>query len=194
MKLFLKKNKSKGFSLVETLVAVSILSLSVAATFTVVQTALRQSIGAKDQITAFYLAQEAIEFIKSFRDKNAIDSINGGTRTWLTDMSSLPSDPCYFGNVCVVDPAHPSTQPLSFISCGTAPITSSPPNVCNPLNGDPVTGLFGYTSTWPATRFKREVQFESISANEVNIIIFISWTDRGAAKFFRVSESLFNRQ
>ena len=191
-KVSLQKNKFKndaGFTVLETLVAISVLILSLTAAFSVAQLGLSTSISSRDEVTAYFLAQEGIEIIRNQRDNNSLNSL-----PWLTAIAGNSSDPCYFGNVCVVDPAHPSTQPLSFISCGTAPITSSPPNVCNPLNGDPVTGLFGYTSTWPATRFKREVQFESISANEVNIIIFISWTDRGAAKFFRVSESLFNRQ
>ena len=52
----MKKRLTKGFTLVETLVAISVLSLSIAGAFTAVQGGIQSSTVAKDQITAFYLA------------------------------------------------------------------------------------------------------------------------------------------
>src|SRR3989338_6292235 len=92
----LSKN-NLGFTLVETLVAISILSISITATFTAVQNGIQNSTIAKDQTTAFYLAQEAMEFIKNKRDENALNSISGGPNQWLTGMSNAGGDPCYFG-------------------------------------------------------------------------------------------------
>ena len=173
--------KIKGFTLVETLVAISILSLSIIATFTAVQNGIQSSTVAKDQTTAFYLAQEAMEYIKNIRDENALHTIGTGvTVDWLTGLSDVPSDPCYFGKVCEID------SPLKqVVSCGSAAVTTSPPLLCPNLSQNPSTGLFGYTS---------EIQFQQISADEVTVVISMSWTSRTNLQSFQASETLFNRQ
>jgi len=189
---------NKAFTLVETLVAISILSLSITATFTAVQNGIQNSTLAKDQTAAFYLAQEAMEFIKNKRDENALNSISGGPNQWLTGMSNLTGDPCWFGGggisqkVCMID------SPAKTITyCGTTFDT------CPSLNQDTVPssstyGLFGYSSGWTPTIFKREIQFKEVSptnpGKEVEVTIRMSWTSRWGSKSFQVTETLFNRQ
>src|SRR5882724_6625079 len=79
---YMKKNSTYrfqkmdiGFTLVETMVAISILSLSILATFTAVQLGISKSLYAKDQITAFYLGQEAFEALQNVRDQNGLANI-----------------------------------------------------------------------------------------------------------------------
>jgi type II secretory pathway pseudopilin PulG len=55
-----KKTTHAGFTLLETLVAVSVLMIAITATFTAAQSGLSAAIEAKDQVVAFYLAQEAV--------------------------------------------------------------------------------------------------------------------------------------
>ena len=179
--------RDKGFTLVETLVAISILSLSILATFTAVQSGLQDSTIVKDRITAFYLNQEGMEIIKNLRDENALNNLSGGGTNWLHGMAELLGDPCYFGKTCkVVSPALLANVTYCGVAFGSCPV----------LNQDSATGLFGYTSggTWSATIFKREIQFTKNSDDEVLVTIQISWTTRGVAKSFKVTESLFNRQ
>ena len=66
LKLSVSLRSKQGFTLVESLVAISILSLSILATFTAVQGGLKSSNYVKDEIVAYYLTQEAIEYIKKF--------------------------------------------------------------------------------------------------------------------------------
>ena len=176
-----------GFTLVETLVAISILSISIAATFTAVQNGIQNSTIARDQTTAFYLAQEAMEFIKNKRDENALHSIYEQptpTTKWLSGLSDLATDPCYFGKTCRIDsPA----QTIAY--CGGAF------NTCPRLKQDPNTGLFGYTSGWTDTIFRRGIQFTEVVVNrEVRVTIEMNWTSRWGEKSFQVTETLFNRQ
>ncbi len=178
----------KGFTLVETLVAITILTLAIAGTFTAVQGGLQSSTFARDQIVGFYLAQESMEFIKNLRDENAIYSDNaiatGGVgRSWLFGMASTASDPCYFGKTCIID------SPLKTITECTGGFGTCPNIGIDTTN----TNLYGYTSGWTPTNFKREIQFQSISDNEVNVIIQISWTSGGNTKSFQVSQLLFSR-
>lgn len=188
----IKSTKHKyGFTMVETLVAISILSLSILATFTAVQGGLKSSTLVKDEIIAFYLTQEAMEYIKNIRDENALESLDGTPVSWLAGLSGQASDPCYFGKVCSID------VPLrSAVNCGNAGVTTSPPNLCSNLTQQTSTGTYGHTATsgWVASNFKREIQFENIAAEEVRVTITLRWTTRGAVHFFQTSQALFNRQ
>lgn len=183
------KSKKMGFTLVETLVAIGILSLSIAATFTAVQNGLQNSSIAKDQTTAFYLAQEAMEYIKNKRDQNALNSINGGANQWLTGLSDVGGDPCWFGKVCRIDVT--VSSPADIVYCGSLVLNGT----CSVLYQNPTSGLFGYTAGWTPTIFKREIQFrEVVSGQEVEVTIRMSWSSRWGEKSFQVTEALFNRQ
>src|SRR3989344_5249811 len=61
------KTSQNGFTLIETLVAVSLLSIAVVAPMTLASKSLSTAYYPRDQITAFYLAQEAIETLRSIR-------------------------------------------------------------------------------------------------------------------------------
>ena len=63
----------KGFTIIETLVAVTILMISIAGPLTIAQKSLMASIYARDQVTASFLAQDFIEKIKNERS-NALMS------------------------------------------------------------------------------------------------------------------------
>jgi prepilin-type N-terminal cleavage/methylation domain-containing protein len=67
-----KKNTirtSSGFTLIETLVAIFILVLATTGPLSFAQSGLRASFVARDQVVAFYLAQDAIETIKNLLTK-----------------------------------------------------------------------------------------------------------------------------
>lgn len=170
----------KGFTLVETLVAIGILSLSVLATFGAVQNSLQNSGLTKDRTTAFYLIQEGMEYVKNTRDSNALKYIGGYSSTWLTGMSDF-GDPCYFGSKCQLDVN------------ATPSITNCPSNVCSQLRIDPTTGAYGFDSSWTPTTYTREIEFTSINSNEVRVTITISWVNRGQNKSVQVTQLLYAR-
>ncbi len=64
-----KKNK-EGFTLVETMVAITILITTVTAVFSAANYSLYASFDARDRITASLLMGEAFEVIKNIRDNN----------------------------------------------------------------------------------------------------------------------------
>jgi Tfp pilus assembly protein PilV len=68
------KNIISGFTLLEALMAVSILMVAVVAPITVSQKGLSSAVYAKSQMIASYLAQDAIEYIKNVRDQTAIQN------------------------------------------------------------------------------------------------------------------------
>jgi prepilin-type N-terminal cleavage/methylation domain-containing protein len=183
-----QKNFLSGFTLIETLVAISILSIAIAATFTSVTNGIRTSTFAKEQITQFYLVQEAMEYVRNIRDQNALNSIkaisDGGTAVnWLAGLATSGSA-CEFGKTCTID------APLGLVtSC------SGGFGTCPYIRQDTGSGLFGYTPGWPQTEFQREIQFQSVTADqEVLVKIKISWTVNGIDRSFQITESLLNHQ
>lgn len=85
---------SQGFTILETLVAISILILAITAPLAIIAQALRSSYYARDQITAYYLAQEAVEFLRNKRDFVGLQG-NVDAAQWATSFQAYatPSNP-----------------------------------------------------------------------------------------------------
>lgn len=77
----LKFSDKKGFTLVETLVAVSIFSVSVLGLVTVLSEGIADTGYAKQKLAASYLAQEGIECIRNLRD-NYVLYPNPPSQNW----------------------------------------------------------------------------------------------------------------
>ena len=67
-----KYNKKDGFTLVETLVALFIFSVSVITTMSVVSGGIANTNYAKNKVISEYLAQEGIEYVKNLRDSSVL--------------------------------------------------------------------------------------------------------------------------
>ncbi|MFZ3019968.1 MAG: hypothetical protein WA051_00380 [Minisyncoccia bacterium] len=184
----LNNTSEKGFTVLETLVAIAVLILSLTAAFSVAQNGLSLSMSSRDEVTAYYLAQEGVEVIRNIRDEN---SLNGFS--WLTGISSQVSDPCYFGSYCAVD----SPNQNYMVSCGA--IAGNCPVLLQDRQTNSSTyGMYGLnpasTSGWTPTVFKRELLLEQINSNEVALTVKIYWTKGTLTRNFVVHENLFNWQ
>lgn len=179
-----KKRKNGGFTVVETLFAILIVGLVVGGVFSAVQIGLSTTIISKDQITAYYLAQEAFEMIKNRRDYNYLYFLNTGIPTnWLSGIADQSTDPCYFGKVCRVDSLVAITSSLQ--ECGTGWDT------CPPIKQDS-NYLYGYAGG-NNTKFKREVKIESIPGGyEVSVTVRVSWSKGAVTREFKVRGDLLN--
>lgn len=104
------KTKHNGFTLVETLVAISVLLLVIIGPMTIAQKGIQNAYFANEQIVAVFLAQEAIEGVRELRDKNGLEANDNfetgqppGYSTWADWMSSLPTGNCASGDECGFD-------------------------------------------------------------------------------------------
>lgn len=158
--------KQRGFTILESIVAIAILSLSIAGAFTVVQQSLSQATAAKDEVQAFYLAQEAVEVIRNLRDNNQIARVKSGNPAsinWLTNIIALNTD-CAFNKICKVD-----GNTMAVSSCGDNW------GDCQYLRQDYSTQLFGYNPSWIQTNFKREVKIESVDSDKIAVTVRVTW-------------------
>ncbi len=155
-----------GFTILESIVAILILSLSIAGVFSAVRQGLSQTTIAKDEVRAFYLAQEAVEIIRNQRDANRLESIaTNNVVPWLKNISNVPSDPCYFGKVCRVDVTE--TGSTFFHPCGYGW------DSCEEIRQDTSTNIYAYSGN--LTGLKREIQIEQVNADEIMVTVRVSW-------------------
>ena len=169
----------KGFTIIESLVAITILVATVIGTTSAIQSGISSYIFSKDQVIAFYLAQEGFEQIRNIRDENGLKG-----QSWLTGIASDSSDPCYFDNACTVDPVASAVPSRCSGGIGHCPV----------LRQDASTGFFGYNAAWPATIFKREIVLTPVSATEVSILVTVDWSKGTVNRQFKARENIFNWQ
>ena len=175
---------NKGFTIVESLVAITILVLVVTGVTSAVQTSLSSYIFSKNQIIAFYLAQEGFEQIRNMRDENSLK----GQEDWLTGISADPGDPCYFGNACYLDPLF-----NTLYKCSGDPGEKSCPVLKQHISGS-ASYRFGYynSSDWTDTIFIREVSLEWVNPNEISVLVTIDWSKGAVNRQFEARENIFN--
>lgn len=198
-----KKNiKNDGFTLIETLIAVSIFSVSILSLMAVLSQGISDTNYAKQKIIAAYLAQEGIEYVRNMRDTFVL---YGGQTSWNDFNNKLilaacqGQYGCYFddekdedgNNLSVFDPDS-NPQPMTkilFESCSS--------NGCPPLLYDSTTGKYGYDIFGVNSGFVRKIQTSQIGvppSNETKITSTISWVQGSGDYEITFSENLFNWQ
>ena len=194
----LTQQKNKGFTLLETLIAIAILGVSLGAAFGVAQKALKASAVAKDQTTAFFLASEGLELVREVRDNVAIYN-NLPTTSIQIDWLKPFHDRCNDFTVCVydIDPASAGltitsgnlTTPTSISNCNG---TSCVLNISN----TPTFYTSGSAGGGGASRFSRAIQISESKMNDVNgvsekeavVTVTVSWSNQT----FILTETLRN--
>jgi len=123
------KNKQSGFSLVETLVAISLLLIVIAGQMSI-SNATKGSSYAREQTQAFFLAQEGVELVQNVRDKlfleHLSDLLNGTNNTpepWTNFVTSTisPIGDCFSASGCGLyfDNTNLLSGKINAVSCST---------------------------------------------------------------------------
>lgn len=191
MKKNINKNKY-GFSLIETMIAVSILMIAIAGPLSLVQAGLFSSIRQRSQVTATYLAQEAFEYIKNMRDSNSYDQYVGGDKSWQMSVNGADelSDICG-GTGCYVDP-HGGLSGSSNIKA----ISESTTHYLNKVVL--LNGAFSYTYAegGTPTTYKRIVKITPVSADgtvdELKVTVTVEWKDNAIPREYIVRGNIYN--
>lgn len=166
--------QDRGFSLIETLVAVAVMMMAVAGPLSIASQGLLSAQFARDQVIAFHLAREATELIRNRRDMNVIGGVD-----WLDGM-----DVCMAPDVCRIDA-------LS----GTLDFTVCPTGGCDPLNIQRSEGVYAYSTgvNWDTSRFTRDISIVEYAADrEIAVTVDITWSTRVLQKTLTITEHFFN--
>ncbi|PIR68144.1 hypothetical protein COU49_02190 [Candidatus Nomurabacteria bacterium CG10_big_fil_rev_8_21_14_0_10_35_16] len=188
MKKFIQQ-KNTGFTLVETLIALAIFSVSILGLMTVLSQGISDTTYAKRKNIAAYLAQEGIEYMRNIRDTYVLYSEDGsiGWDAFKTKLISSPAK-CHLDNGCYFDDQDLNysnqAQPITgiyMIECGAT---------CAPLLYDSSTGQYNYL-TGDNSGFVRQITVDLISGDELGISSTVSWTQGSGTYQITFYENLF---
>ncbi len=169
---------SRGFTFVETLVAISILLMAIAAPLTLGSQGLAASRVARDQVIGTYLAQEVIEYARNVRDTNTL-----AAQDWLQGLEDCVDA------TCMLD------VPAGVIEACTV----GGKDECEPLAFSETTGFYGLPgggSKWVDTKFTRvlSITLSDSNAHEALLTATVMWKDGLADRSLSVEESILDWQ
>ncbi len=176
-----KNNFKKGFTLVETLVALSIFTTAVLAMLIILSQGISQTSYAKNKLVATYLAQEGVEYFRNLRDNYMLYGANGfiDFNKALNDKKCLNTEGCGF-----IDLSTPFQLDTDVFYCGDVTSTDCQlglyegkysPIILNPN---------------PDSGFKRVVTFTSDDPNVVHVVSTVYWVQNSGEHSVSFSEDL----
>ena len=199
---FTKYNLRRGFSMIEALVAITVLTLGVITPLSMLAKSIADANYARNQITAFFLAQEGQEMIINKRDNNRLDNKLDGSREdneneeqqdadyWLGNLGPC-IDPVPNGlkstDVCYIDAQFPDE------------ITLCPDNGKCPLLKVDEEGFYGYGDDGKESIFTRWIQIEPLEplATDDNqeraaiVRVKVFWEDKGKTREFNLNSIIY---
>ncbi len=152
----------KGQTIVEAIVAISVLIAGFLGIFTLLASSLRANRIIADNVLATYLAAEGIEVVKNILDHNAIAgaswSSGFSTGDFEVDWSSIALS-AYAG------------RSLYF---------------------NPITNLYGYEESGAPTPFQRRVRITLVDSDEIAVNSVVSWTSGLAKSSVNLEDHFLN--
>ncbi|HQT82535.1 MAG TPA: prepilin-type N-terminal cleavage/methylation domain-containing protein [Candidatus Paceibacterota bacterium] len=170
--------KTSGFTLIETMVAVTILTLSVAGPLYTADRAIVAAQTASAQLTASYLAQEGVEYVRMLRDDDYLNTYYtpGATDVSITAWTAFLTEiaPCA-ATACMLDPLKSAgvgpTDALIQLTTGT-PQTLYDATPLYLLSNGEYTQQSGSGTKQVFTRI---VQAAAVSATEEAVTSTVTW-------------------
>lgn len=179
--------QQSGFTLIETLIAVLILSLSIGGLLSLAAGGFYSVRYARNQIVANNLLQESLEYVRNSRDTAFIQGLSWAAweNTLKTDtngnQTGVDTDGCFSTNGCTVNPY--TTSLAKVKKC---------PATCPYVLYFPDNGFYGYSATYPftpvsasyQTSFIRKIKVSPSSTNANQLIVqgSITWLNGSNSK------------
>lgn len=167
-----------GFSLIETLVAISILLLVMIGPMTISSSAARSTSFSSEQVTAFFLAQEGAELAQKIRDDLILTHtlFKGTNPSPWADFTTINAtyQNCYNASRgCGFTINAVQTGTVNIINCGSSQTACA---LYLDTTTNNLRSKFTHTvGTNKSTPFTRKIYFTRVNANEVKVISRVTW-------------------
>jgi len=168
-------NNEKGFTIVETLIALTIFSIAVAGIITVTVQGGTSTTATRNRMVANYLAQEGIELMRGYRDSSVLATPGDASLGWNNFVSSVSG--CV-ASQCNMNATNPSA-PVGCASTGCPLVYTA-------------SGFYTSVGTGTATPYSRKINLASYGSNEIEILSTVTWKEGSADRTITVQESIFN--
>lgn len=180
-KNFNKIKYKKGFTLIESMVAILIISIALAALISLISSSLFISRYNKNEITANYLLQEVMDFIKNERDTIVFQQVEGGG--WGAFI--IKYDFCFKEGGCKIEVYNGSIS-----SC-----KEEKDGLCEDVllyNENGENNFYGYDNEGTEEGgFRRTIKMTE-EEDSLNIEVTIKWKNGNVDKTRSLSTSLMN--
>lgn len=203
MRNYIHKKRTDGFTLIETMVAISLLMVALMAPMSLASQSLTAAYYARDQITAFYLAQEGIEIVRSVRDANIMAIAEGNSSVSIfngipygTSASNAPP--------FTVDALQVTSGALDTCESAGCPPLQTNGSVygyapgCEPSGGAWTTTDCGTESGWTDTTFTRTIKayltggIPNDPDDELRVSVTVTWQEGSyQTQSFTIDEDLY---
>ncbi len=179
IKLQIKNNT--GFTLVETLVAISIFTVSVLGLLSILSSGIASTSLIRNKIVASYLAQESVEYVRNIRDSAVLYAATpqeGWDQFYNNVVSTCGGNGCYLS-----DP-----DLLILTSCGTN---------CPHMLYQPTTGGYNYIPGGVDSGFTNKITVQSYVGegeigDEIKVSAEISWDQGIGTQTVKFTDNLLN--
>jgi len=178
----LNVNMTKGFTLMEAIVAIFLLTVGIIGVSILITNTISSTRISTDKLIASYLAQEGIEIVRNIRDTNWLEPSHSppAPHPWDEGLTTCGGAcDATTGNGCIAD----------YISSA-----DSHPNLTTytgqVLNIDTANGFYSYSALTP-TKFKRKIVIMP-AGDILNVCILIEWQAKGKTYQIEAQENLYN--
>jgi len=183
------KGNLRGFTLLETMVAIAILLIAVVGPISLIGDSLHKLYFAKDEIIALNLAQEGVELIRATGASSMLQGQNISQKIMQGAVGPTPA----VRFVADVDSITAAGKPdKALLGCDSACFANyqsvylDSNGLYRQENGSPASG-------WTKTQFKRLITATEIAATrEIKIESNVTWSTGGQQGTITVMESIFN--
>ncbi len=152
--------------MIEMIAALFVVSVGIMGVFSLVSQTISYISIVSSRLTAIYLSQEGMEIIRNIRDSNFLKINKGEEINWDDDLLA--------GSHYNFDYQSPS------IPDGTN---------CNVKNHLEISG--GFYKCSDSGRFQRKVQITKIGDDEMDVLIEVTWSERGRTHLVVARENLY---
>lgn len=171
------KKRQKAFTLVEVLIAITILIIGILSGFILVTRALYNVAVIQDRLTVSFLAQEGIELVRQMRDTNFLRILNGESINWNDGLET-------------------GSYTIEWKAEGNDPIQLVPvvdPSEVQKFFYDDDLRIYNYNSDGKPTTFSREIKITRIDDNdEIRVECIMKWKTRRIDFDLNVEDHLYN--
>lgn len=177
-------NTPAGFTLIETLVAVLLLTMTIILPYYAIQRSLTATFNSRDDLIASSLAQEAIEYVRGVRDNNFLVGRTGDQ--WLYGIDGGTGERNCITNDCSVDATRGSETNLAIVECTAAQCATTPLYLSS-------SNTYHQIVEGTRTPFVRYVRLSTVAGNPnaIRVTATVTWVYRGTHSI-TVTEVLTN--
>jgi prepilin-type N-terminal cleavage/methylation domain-containing protein len=186
----MKKLSTRAFTLIETMVAISLLAIAIVPPMSLTAQSLTSAYYARDQVTAFNLAQEGLESVRAVRDAQVLAISQTANASGIDLFGPIPKNQDF-----IIDSRMQYSQANQPPTCTGA---------CQPLQTDGT--LYGYgfcgdgscntyfTRTMHACYIQPGTTYtcNSTPSDEMRVSATVSWpTAAGQIRTFTIYDNLY---